>query len=323
MAKVTIIFTGGTIAMKKSAHEPGVVPAVSGRELLTLLPEEGAENDMEIRQFSNIPSGHMLPEMMMKLVDEIEDCLKDEENAGVVVTCGTDTMEEISYLVDLVINSPKPVVFTGAMRSLSDSDSDGPRNMLAAVMVASATNSRDKGTLVVMNDTIWAARDVIKRDTNNVDAFWSSQGPLGVVQQNKVVFFRAPVNRQHIPARYLETRVDLIKVVSGSDDRYLRCSVDGGAQAVVVEALGCGNVPPGFFQGILYALEKEVAVVMTSRCLKGSVQSTYGYEGGGGQLASAGVIFAEGLSGPKARIKLMAAFGVAKGKEKLRDYFLN
>lgn len=323
MAKVTIIFTGGTIAMKKSAHAPGVVPAASGQELLALLPDAGIGNDVEIRQFSNIPSGHMLPEMMMGLAGEIENCLQNEEIDGVIVTCGTDTMEEISYLVDLVIDSPKPVVFTGAMRNLSDLDSDGPRNLLASMMVAFDMKSRGMGTLVVMDDTIWAARDVIKRDTNKIDAFWSSQGPLGSVQQNKVAFFRAPINRQHIPVQNLETRVDLIKVVSGSDDRYLRCSADGGAQAVVIEALGCGNVPPVFFKGILYALQKGVAVVMTSRCLKGSVLSTYGYEGGGGQLAEAGVIFAEGLSGPKARIQIMAALGVAGGKKKLRDYFSN
>ncbi|MGI6685525.1 MAG: asparaginase [Bacillota bacterium] len=323
MAKATIIFTGGTIAMKKSAHVLGVMPAASGQELLSLLPKASTRNDVEVRQFSNIPSGHMLPKMMMKLAREIETCLKDEETAGVVVTCGTDTMEEISYLVDLVVDSPKPVVFTGAMRNLSDPDSDGPRNLLASMMVAFDIKSRGMGTLVVMNDTIWAARDVTKLDTNNVDAFWSSQGPLGSVLQNKVIFFRAPINRQHLPVQDLETRVDLIKVVSGSDDRYLRCSADGGAQGVVIEALGCGNVPPAFFKGILYVLRKGVAVVMTSRCLKGSVSNTYGYEGGGGQLASAGVIFAEGLSGPKARIQLMVALGMPGGKEKLRDYFIN
>ncbi|MDI3503642.1 MAG: L-asparaginase, partial [Candidatus Cloacimonadota bacterium] len=238
---ILLIMTGGTISMK-SMGNLGVVPTSELADFLKQFPQlEGVAN-VEVMDYLNIPSPYMNPEMMFSLAKLIDTKILAYD--GVVVTHGTDTLEESAFLADLVLTTRKPVIFTAAMRSGGDLGLDGPRNIIGSVRVASHPESFDKGVLVVMNDEIHTARDVVKSDTGKVDAFTSpGLGPLGIVDPDTVVYHRNSLYRENVWTETLDTRVDLIKAVSGIDGKYIDCSIDHGAKAIVIEAFGRGNLP--------------------------------------------------------------------------------
>ena len=180
--KVIVLTTGGTIAMKLDpAH--GIVPAVSGEDLVASVPGLREACPIEVMEFSNIPSPHMTPKRMFELGNKVEELLRHEDILGVVITHGTDTLEETAYLLDLVHNSEKPVCLTGAMRSAAEISPDGPVNLLCAVRTAASSEARGKGVLVVMNEEIHAAREVVKSHSANTETFVSPfWGPLGVCE---------------------------------------------------------------------------------------------------------------------------------------------
>ena len=170
--KVIVLTTGGTIAMKLDpAH--GIVPAVSGEDLVASVPGLREACPIEVMEFSNIPSPHMTPKRMFELGNKVEELLRHEDILGVVITHGTDTLEETAYLLDLVHNSEKPVCLTGAMRSAAEISPDGPVNLLCAVRTAASSEARGKGVLVVMNEEIHAAREVVKSHSANTETFVS------------------------------------------------------------------------------------------------------------------------------------------------------
>lgn len=305
--KLLIVTTGGTIAMKYD-DEFGIVPNDELCDYLENFPQIKDLAEISVMEFSNIPSPYMTPQMMLELAKFVEE--KIIEFDGIVITHGTDTLEETAYLLDLVISTRKPVVITAAMRSGTDLGLDGPRNIVGAVRVASNEGARNKGVLVVMNDEIDSARDVVKTDTGKTNSFVSlSYGPLGIIDPDKVIFFRDPVIREKIPASAIEPNIDLIKVVSGMDDRFIKCSAENNAKAIVLEALGRGNIPPTIIEALKSALQKNIVVVITSRSYTGRVLPEYGYEGGGKKLQKMGAILGGDLRGHKMRIKLMVLFG--------------
>jgi L-asparaginase len=233
---------------------------------------------------------------------------------GVVVTHGTDVMEESAYLLDLTVPGEKPMVLTGAMRTASQIGYEGFANLVAAVRVAASPQARGLGAVIVMNDEIHAARFVTKTHTQSVDTFKSlSFGPLGRVDGDEVVIGQR-VARQLIPCDGLEPNVILIKLASGVDDGFLRYAMEEGAKGVVIEALGGGRVPPWWMPTIRGAVEAGVAVVIASRCPSGRVWDGYGYKGAYKDLRRAGVLFANGLNGQKARIKLMVVLEAAEDR---------
>ncbi|MBQ2114272.1 MAG: asparaginase, partial [Selenomonadales bacterium] len=162
MKKIILISTGGTIAMRFDQEKQGLVPAVSGAELIEAVPELSAELPLEVIEFSNIPSPHMTPTRMLALAKKIDRLATDDTVAGFVITHGTDTVEETAYLLDLTLNTTKPVCLTAAMRSGGETSADGPKNILTAVRTASDKAASEMGVLVVMNEEIHAARSVTK-----------------------------------------------------------------------------------------------------------------------------------------------------------------
>lgn len=304
---ILLIMTGGTISMRKMGNL-GVVPSSELAEFLKQFPQlEGVAN-VEVMDYLNIPSPYMSPEMMFSLAKLIDTKILAYD--GVVVTHGTDTLEESAFLADLVLTTRKPVVFTAAMRSGGDLGLDGPRNIIGSVRVASHPESFDKGVLVVMNDEIHTARDVVKSDTGKVDAFTSpGLGPLGIVDPDIVVYHRNSLYRENVWTEALDTRVDLIKAVSGIDGKYIDCSIDHDARAIVIEAFGRGNLPKDLIPHIKKALSRDIVIVIASRTHTGRVLPEYGYEGGGKNLSDMGAILAGDLKGIKVRLKLMALFG--------------
>jgi L-asparaginase len=229
---------------------------------------------------------------------------------GVVVTHGTDSLEESAYLAARSLASDKPIVFTGAMRTSSDLGWDGPANLGASVRVAASAASRGFGVLVVMGDRIYAGLDVTKAHTHMLDAFESpGLGPLGVVDDGQVVFRRAlPSPGDVVEPRKLGGPVDIVYAYAGSDSRLLDAARGEGA-GVVVAAMGRGNVPPAMVPGIERWLHDRKPVVIASRALRGRVGHTYGYPGGGRRLHDLGVIFAGSRRPQQARIDLMLALG--------------
>ncbi len=317
---ILILLTGGTIAMKLS-DGLGVIPTDEFADFLKSFPQLNSIANVQVHQHSNIPSPNMSPPIMLELAKTID--LMADSYDGLVITHGTDTLEETSYLCYLTLVTPKPVVFTAAMRSGSDLGLDGPRNIISAVRVACCPESYDKGVLVVMNDEIHTARDVVKSDTGKVDAFNSMDyGPLGIVDPDKVVYHRQVISRESVPTARLDVNVDLIMSVAGMDGRYIRCSVERGARAIVIEAMGRGNLPACLLPDLRFALERNVLLVLTSRTYTGRVLPEYGYEGGGKQLQELGVLLAGDMGGLKARLKLMALFGRYGDPDLVRRHFL-
>lgn len=320
--RIAIYFTGGTISMKHDSAIGAAMPALSGREILDNVPDAHEIADLEVIDFGRFPGPHMNLRLMMDLSTRVRAEVAREEISGIVITHGTDTLEETAYLLDLTVETDKPIVFVGAMRNSSEVGWDGPSNLLSAMRVAASDDARGMGVMVVMNETILAAGEATKTHTESFDAFQNPDfGPLGVVDKGDVIIRRAPAMRDHIRTNEIAEPVWLIKMAAGFDSTLLDACVDAGAKGLVIEALGRGNVPPDSVKGIVRAISRGLPVVMVSRCLRGRIYESYGYEGGGKHLRNLGVIFADFLNGQKARIKLALALAVTKDPAEIRLLF--
>lgn len=319
---VLVVFTGGTISMKVDPALGAAVPAMSSEEILSYLPHVGQNVSVRAIEYGRLPGPHMTPKIMWDLANRVREHLADPGVDGIVITHGTDTLEETAYFLELCLDNEKPVVFTGAMRTASDLAFDGPANLRDAIAVAAAPTARGLGVLVCMHEQILSATEATKTHTEEAGTFQSPNfGPLGIVDTGKVLIYRRPLFRRQIPVVGLEERVDLFKMHAGADDRLMRHAVETGSRGIIVEALGRGNVPPAVVPGIMLAIAKGLPVVLTSRALRGRVLDTYGYEGAGKHLRQLGAIFADHLSSPKARIKLMLVLGATTDLAAIRRYF--
>ncbi|MBF8983622.1 asparaginase [Lutibacter sp. B2] len=320
--KVAVVFTGGTISMKIDPRISAAIPALSSEEIMSMVTNIDKYSDIEIVNFDRIPGPHMTPTRMMELAKLAKKLVDRDDITGVVITHGTDSLEETAYLLDLTINSVKPIIVAGAMRSGSELGYDGPSNLAAAICTAISEQAKNKGVLVVMNNEVNAASEVTKTHTLALDTFKSMEfGPLGIVDNDEVIFYRDIMKHTHIDTEIIEVKVDLIKSVAGMDSRLIKFCVDSGAKGIVIEAMGRGNVPPEMMEGIKHALDHNVVIVMVSRCPMGRVLDTYGYEGAGRNLRNLGVILGGSLPGQKARIKLMLALSRTNKKEDIKETF--
>lgn len=320
--RIAIYFTGGTISMKYDEAIGAAVPALSGREILDNIPNASEIADIEVIDFGRFPGPHMTLPLMMDLSTRVRATLAREDIDGAVVTHGTDTLEETAYLLDLTISSDKPVAFVGAMRNSSEIGWDGPSNLLSAIRVASSKAARGLGVMVVMNETILSASEATKTHTESFDSFQSLDfGPLGFVDKGDVIIRRAPAKRDHLKATEIAEPVCLIKMAAGVDSILIDAALNAGARGLVIEALGRGNVPPESVSAIKRAISARVPVVLVSRCPRGRIYESYGYEGGGKQLLGLGVIFADFLNGQKARIKLALALNTTNDPAEIQALF--
>lgn len=304
---VHFIATGGTIAMKIDPVKNAPVPAISGDDLLATVPDIGKYATINVNNLSNVPSDYMDPTRWVQLSKAVQASLDDKEVAGVIVSHGTDTLEETAFWLDLTVKSSKPVVLIGAQRNASQSDFDGPRNLLNAARIAVDEKSKGMGVMLAMNNQINSARYVRKTHTGNVETFNSGNfGFLGEVYEDRVMFAYAPVRRQHIEIRTDKMpEVEIIAMYGGADGEALRNAVDRGAKGIVVQALGMGNMNAPMFEAVKYALSKAVPVVISTRVENGRVLPNYGFIGGGKTTADAGAVMADDLKPAKARILLM------------------
>lgn len=317
--KVIVVTTGGSIAFKRNPATGALVP-VDGEDVIAQLANSGIV--VEFNEFSSLPGSHFTPVQGLDLARQIEALLHNEAVSGVVVTHGTDTLEETAYLLDLAINHEKPVVVTAAARPATMPGYDGLHNLAGAIRVAAAAETRETGVLVVFAGQIFAAGDVQKTCAHSIEAFAApGSGPLGWIVADRIWLRHRPVQRMHIPCAHLEERVDLITPGQGSDDRLLRHALADRVAGIVIEAFGSGRVPPWWLPAIQEAIAQRVAVVMASRLGGGALYDEYGYVGAYHDLERLGVLFAHYLNGRKARIKLMLALGAVRRPEDARIWF--
>lgn len=318
MKKLLLIHTGGTIAMAQN-HSGHVLPN-DINPLDASLPRATDIADITTRHFSNLPSPHITPEIMLRLAHFIQEELQAGYDGG-VITHGTDTLEETAYFLQLTIGAPVPIVLTGAMRSSNEVGSDGEFNLITALRVAVSETARDKGVLVVFNGEIHSAFNVTKTHTSSVDTFKSVHfGNLGMVTKDHVYLFNTPLLKPTHMVPQLSKRVAVLKVYAGMEPDLLLAVGELGYDGLVLEVLGQGNVPPSLTDAI-ETLTKQMQIVIVSRCFNGIVQDVYGYAGGGQQLKELGLIFSNGLNSQKARLKLMIELEIGAPRAALEESF--
>jgi L-asparaginase len=324
---VRLIATGGTIAMKIDPVKKAPVPAISGDDLVATVPEIAQVARVEVENLSNVPSDYMDPERWTQLTNAVQKALARPEIAGVIVSHGTDTLEETAYWLDLTVASDKPIVLIGAQRNASERDFDGPRNLLNAARIAVSPDARGKGAMIALNDKINAARDAVKTQTSDVDTFKSGElGLLGVADPDRVIFYRVPLRRQHIALHALKEgeklpRVDIVAMYGGADGALVRAAAAVGAKGLVIQAAGWGNVNIPMYEAIGEVIKKGVPVVISTRVWTGRVLPNYGFKGGGKTLLEEGAVFADNLSPQKARILLLLALHAGVNQKELQRLY--
>lgn len=317
---ILLIHTGGTISMAMS-EEGAVLPNKENPLMKESNALESIAKIIEIEAF-NLPSPHITPKEMLTLRNLILEKVSSEHIDGVVITHGTDTLEETAYFLELTTNLHIPIVLTGAMRSSNELGADGIYNLVEAVRVAVDDEARGKGVLVVMNDEVHLAVNTTKTSTSSVNTFQSPQyGPVGLITKSRILFHHGPLRRQYVELQDLTKRVAMLKIYAGMEedllDVVLACHYDG----VVLEGLGQGNVPPAVVKGIETLLERDIPVVLVSRCFNGIAEGVYGYVGGGKMLEDLGALFATGINGQKARLKLLIGLNQVDDKMDLKKFF--
>lgn len=308
--------------MRNDAGGTGAVPSIGAAEILRATRGINAVTGVETEEWGAFPGPHMTVDRMWALRNRIRDHVARPEVMGVVVTHGTDTLEESAYLVARSLPPDKPVAFTGAMRTVSDLGWDGPANLLEAVRVAASPEMRGFGAMVVISGQIFAALDATKTNTHLLDSFESpGLGPLGVLDEGELIVHREmPPSRPIVSPDSLATPVDIVFVAAGSDARLLDASRET-ARGVVIAAMGRGNVPPALVPAIERWIGDDKPVVLTSRTQGGRVGHTYGYAGGGRRLEELGVIFGGSRRPQQARIDLMLSLGAGMSMEGIREVF--
>ena len=322
---VAVLSTGGTIASKQNPSKGGYEATFSGEDLVAAVPAIRKVARIRVEQISNISSSDITPEIWMRLARRVNDLLAMPDIAGVVITHGTNTLEETAYFLDLTATGSKPVILVGAQRPASDSDSDGPRNLLDAVRVAVFPEAMNKGTLVVMNGQINPARDVTKSNTSHVETFRSLEyGQLGVVDEDGVRFYRAPLRRQTIPIgpETVLGRVEIVMNYAGADGLLIRSLIGSGeVNGLVIAGLGLGGVTSPMYDAIKEARAKGVPVVISTRVPTGRIFPLSAMKGSSLTLKQIGCVLADNLSPQKARVLLMLALTKTRDPGALQKYF--
>jgi L-asparaginase len=305
-----VIATGGTIASLADPETGAVRPAVSAADLVASVPGLGP---VEVEEVAHVNGWNVTPATMLEVARRAAAAPE-----SVVVTHGTDTVEETAFLCDVTVASP--VVFAAAMRSGGEVGADGPRNLLCAAQVASSDLVREMGTLLVLSDEIHAARWARKQDSSRVSAFVSpGHGPIGTAVPGAVRVAMRPPRRFLVPLpAALDRPVPVIQTYTGVEEDLIETVLDAtGAAGLVLEGTGLGNVPGSAERGIAAALARGLPVVVATRVPTGGTGAVYGGPGGGVTLRELGVIAAGGLSAAKARLLLMlllASGGDVRGR---------
>jgi L-asparaginase len=325
--RVRLIATGGTISNRQGGR-------LTHKDLLESIPELDKHVRAESEQFANVASSQLTIEQWLELARRINELFaKEPDLAGVVVTSGTDTLEETAYFLNLTVRDIRPVVVVGSMRNPSTLGYEGAANLLEGFRVAADPASRNKGALVVLNDEINAAREVTKTDAHRLHTFQTrGYGVLGVVDTDRVVYFRDLLKRHTARSEFDVTsvsslpRVDVIMVYQGASGDLIRSAVDLGAKGIIIASAGAGATSGTQQDGIRYATEKGVFVVTGTRTGGGRIPA--GRSGGGPPGRDNGseqrrrfMLGSEDLAPVKARILLMLALAKTQDPVEIQRMF--
>jgi L-asparaginase len=316
--RVRVLAAGGTIGMSGGAD--GANPALDAAGLLATVPGLDGQYGLEGETVANLPSAHLT------LADQLRICRSARDAArrgiGVVVTHGTDTLEETAILCDVIHDAEAPIVFTGAIRAASAPGADGPANLVDAVSVARSEEAKGMGVLVVFGGEIHHARCARKTDTTSLTAFSSPQtGPLGRVTEGHPSFWSRVPRNQPLDPPALDRRVLVVPTTAGDDGSLARAALATEPDGIVIGTLGAGHLHPDLLQLWAEASER-IPVVAYCRPERGVVlNSTYGYAGSERELRESRIIPAAFLSPQAARMKLLACLASGLDIEETRWAF--
>jgi len=305
--RILIILTGGTISMDSHKDLSNEILQLQEQRLMSLSHGVLDQIDIETKIFLMKPSPQITPDDMLNLSKFIEDISKTNAYDGFVITHGTDTLEETAYFLSLYNPIPtKPIVFTGSMRNFSDIAYDGLINLVSALLVASHKKAPEYGVLVVLNDSIFLAREVTKSHTVALDTFKSFDfGPIGYVDDYEILFYRDyHKDETFSKPSGLSHKVLPYKTFTGDSGETLLLTMNH-FEGFVIEGFGRGNVPETLVPAIQKLLDAKKTVMITSRTPMGRVYGTYPYDGGGGHLVKLGCLLSPMLNTQKARIYLL------------------
>lgn len=315
MAELHLLFTGGTISMQRDERAGGNVPTHGGDALVGMAPELRAVSPFRIDDWGRYPACHMGPEKLWELRNHVRAVQAGEHGErprGIVITHGTDTIEETAYLLARTLDPAIPVVITGAMRTADERDWDGPRNLTDAARVAVDPSSRGRGTMVVFAGKTFDGRQVAKVEATDLAAFDAPHAaPLGWVHNERVEFGLESPKPAIANPPALSARVALISMVIGDRGDLLdlaRPTHDG----LVIAAFGSGNLPPGALPAIHRWLDEGKPVVLGTRCPRGAVTPIYAFPGGGATLVREGVIPAGARTLAQARMELLISLSAGE-----------
>lgn len=322
MKRILVLHTGGTIAMKEDTLTGGVSPDVSN-PLMDAPIHIDDDVELIVEDIFNIPSPHMTSKEMLQLKERIQLAHLSGVD-GVVITHGTDTLEETAFFLDTTIGGQLPIVVTGAMRSSNEIGSDGLYNFESAIRVAKSPDALGKGVLVVMNDEIHSARYVTKTHTTNIATFRTpTLGPIGLVTKHRILFMQELLNNRHLDVDRVDGLFPIVKAYAGMTGELFDALADSLIDGLVIEALGAGNLPPQTIEPLKKLIARNIPVVLVSRCFNGVAEPVYDYLGGGIELQALGVIFCNSINSQKARIKLLIAKNRGLTMEELPDFMEN
>ena len=312
MPRVAVVFTGGTISMRHDPVAGGNVPVLSGADILAQVPGLDAVADVVPIDRGRTPASHFSFPDLFGIWSSIRDALADPSVDGVVVVQGTDTIEETAFFFDLLHAGGAPIVVTGAMRTASAPDYDGPANLRRAVAAAASPSLRGAGCVVVLAGTIEPADDVTKTHASSFETFRSlNAGPLGRVDGDRVIVERARGPRRHVSTERAAERVHLVTATVAMDGSPIDALRVAGADGFVVAATGAGNTSPELLAAAERAMAEGLPVVLTTRSPSGAASADYAFPGGGATWIRAGAMLTGHLGGPKARVAL--ALGIGAG----------
>ncbi len=328
LPRVIVLSTGGTIAGQqpntdKTGYLPGKIPI---EELLKNIPSITQKAIVQGEQIASIGSYDMTVDIWIKLARRVNEIFAKNEADGIVITHGTDTQEETAYFLNLTVQSDKPVVLTGSMRPATAISGDGSKNLYDAIIVASDISSKGKGVMLCFNESVYDAKNVVKTNTTNVNAFASpNTGSIGQIYDGRVFYNAQTLNKHGGSTAFDISKIDSLPVVeivyayAGASDAAINAFINNNAAGIIIAGTGNGSFDKAILESVKNAVKKGIMVVRSSRVVSGKVTTQYV---GTFDDSKLGTIVSDNLNPQKARILLMLALTITKDKNKIQEMFL-
>lgn len=316
--KVVLITTGGTIASQRNHNNKLESGKLDGKAILSMCQLE-EKVDIVLIDLFQIPSMHMTFENLNQLNKTICTVFEDDEVAGVVVTHGTDSLEETAYFLELTIRDSRPIIVTGSQKSPEDIGTDVYSNLRNSLLVASSENAKNIGTCVVFNEKILHSKYVKKVHSSSINGFGAiGYGMLGYIDNDEVVIYQKPTKREHYKIQEKYPTVEIVYAYLGASSTILDCLYKENVEGLVLVGAGRGQVTPDMTKAIEKLCSKGTKIVLTTSTEEGRAFPTYDYYGSANNLKNIGVVMGGDFDPKKARLKLMLM--LANGEKSFESF---